>query len=251
MAAFRLAGLEDYLSSSTLLRPMQSLPFLVRLFAATLLAKQNHALFAEAAYLRAEIAYLHGQMPKDKSRRFTDPWRKRLARTGSQVGWKRLAEIATVAKADTIRHWHRMLLRGKLGARKPESGRPQTNQEVQRVVVRMATENRWWGQHRIAGELAKLGITLSPRAIAAILDRHGLKPAPDRSTDSTWKAFISEHRNEIAATDFFTVDVWGLLGKTSYDVLFAIHLQTRRVHIVGITQHAVTSFILNNALPHS
>ena len=39
---------------------MQSLPFLVRLVAATLLAKQNQALFAEVAYLRAENAYLHG-----------------------------------------------------------------------------------------------------------------------------------------------------------------------------------------------
>ena len=95
--------------------------------------------------------------------------------------------------------------------------------------------------------MAKLGMALSPRTIAAILDRHGLKPAPDRGTDSTWRTFISEHRNELAATDFFTVDVWGLLGKTSYDVLFAIHLQTRRVHIIGITQHAVTSFMVQTA----
>ena len=115
------------------------------------------------------------------------------------------------------------------------------------MVIRIANENPIWGQHRIQGELAKLGIKLSQRTIAAILDRHGLKPAPERGTDSTWKTFISEHVNELAATDFFTVDVWGLLGKTSYDVLFAIHLQTRRVHIVGITEHAVEAFMVQTA----
>ena len=59
---------------------MDSLPFLVRLIAATLLAKQNKALIAEVAYLRTEIGLLHQQIPKNKTLRFTDSWRKRLAR---------------------------------------------------------------------------------------------------------------------------------------------------------------------------
>ena len=135
----------------------------------------------------------------------------------------------------------------KLGIKKAGPGKPPTNDEVQPVVIRMANENPTWSHHRILVELRKLGIALSPRTIAAILDRHGLKPAPERGTDSTWKTFISEHMHEIAATDFFSVDVWGLLGKTRYDVLFAIHLQTRRVHLIGITQHAVTAFMVQTA----
>lgn len=158
-----------------------------------------------------------------------------------------MAEITTVAKAYTIRRWHRLLLKGKLGITKAGPGKPPISDEVQQVVIRMANENPTWGQHHIQGELAKLGITLSPRTIAAILDRHGLKPAPERRTDSTWKTFISEYMDELAATDFFTVDVWDLLGKTSYDILFAIHLQTRRVHMVGITEHAVEAFMVQTA----
>jgi putative transposase len=226
---------------------MKMLPFSVRLIAAAILHKQNHLLIAEVAYLRAEIAYLRDQLPKDRPLRFTDRWRKRLARAAAGVGWKRLAEIATVAKAGTIRNWHRLMLKGKLGISKAGPGKPSTSDEVQQVVIRMATENPTWGHHCIQGELAKLGIKLSPRTIAVILDRHGLKPAPERGTDSTWKTFISEHMNELAATDFFTVDVWSLLGKTSYDVLFAIHLHTRRVHIVGITAHAVEAFMVQTA----
>lgn len=94
---------------------MESLPFLVRLIAATILATQNKALSAEVAYLRTEIGFLREQIPKDQSLRFTDAWRKKLARAAAGVGWKRLAEIATVAKASTIRGWHRLMIAGKLG----------------------------------------------------------------------------------------------------------------------------------------
>ena len=90
------------------------------------------------------------------------------------------------------------------------------------------------GQQRIRGELLKLGITVSARTIAAILNRHGFKPAPERGTDSTWMSFLAEHLDTVVATDFFTVDVWGWLGKRSYDVLFAIHLGSRRSN----TEHA-------------
>ena len=47
---------------------MDSLPFLIRLVAATLLARQNKTLIAEVTYLRAEIAYLRDQLPADKPR---------------------------------------------------------------------------------------------------------------------------------------------------------------------------------------
>ena len=39
----------------------------------------------------------------------------------------------------------------------------------------------------------------------------------------------------MAATDFFTVEVWTPRGLVSYHVLFIIHLSTRSVHIAGVT----------------
>ena len=226
---------------------MDSLPFLVRLIAATLLAKQNKALIAEVAYLRTEIDLLHQQIPKGKALRFTDSWRKRLARAAAGVGWKRLAEIATVAKVTTIRGWYRLMITNKLGAKQVGPDRPRIDAEVEQTVIRFAQKNSTWGQLRIRGELLKLGIAISARTIAAILDRHGFKPAPERGTDSTWKSFIAEHLDTVVATDFFTVDVWGWLGKRSYDVLFAIHLGSRRVHIAGITKHASADFMAQTA----
>jgi transposase InsO family protein len=223
---------------------MNSMPFLVRLIAATILARQNKALVAELAYQRVEIAFLKAQLPKNKPFRFTDAWRKRLARAAGGVGWKRLAEIATVAKGATIRGWFRLLEKGKLGIARAGPGRAKTDEEVEKTVVRMAKENPTWGQKRIRGELLKLDIDLAARTIAAILNRHGLKPAPQRATDSTWKTFITEKMDKLVATDFFTVDVAGLFGSTTYYVLFAIHLSTRKVEILGVTDHPNEEFMV-------
>jgi hypothetical protein len=63
-------------------------------------------------------------------------------------------------------------------------------------------------------------------------------PAPARTTGWSWKRFVTEKADPLVATDFFTVDVMGLLSRTTYDVLFAIHLATRRVEILGVTEPA-------------
>ena len=39
----------------------------------------------------------------------------------------------------------------------------------------------------------------------------------------------------MAATDFFTVEVWTLRGLVTYYVLFVMRLETRSVHITGVT----------------
>ena len=66
-------------------------------------------------------------MPADKPLRFTDRWQKKLARAAADVGWKRLAEIATVARAGTIRQWHQLMLNGKPGIQNAGTGKPPTS----------------------------------------------------------------------------------------------------------------------------
>ena len=85
-------------------------------------------------------------------------------------------------------------------------------------MVRMAQENRDWGYRRIA----------------AILERHGMEPAPERSRKTTWKEFLSRHWEMIVATDFFTVEVWTRRGLQRFMVLFFIDLSTRKVEVAGI-----------------
>ena len=101
-------------------------------------------------------------------------------------------------------------------------------------MVRLAEENRDWGYRRIEGALSHLGHELARSTIAAILERHGIEPAPERSRKTTWKEFLSRHGEMIVATDFFTVEVWTGRGLRRFLVLFFIDLSTRKVEIAGL-----------------
>ena len=74
-----------------------------------------------------------------------------------------------------------------------------------------------------------------------MLKENGIKPAPDRPT--SWRAFLRTHWEQIAATDFFSVEVWTPVGLRTYYVLFVIELRSRRVHLAGITSHPNEEFM--------
>ena len=71
----------------------------------------------------------------------------------------------------------------------------------------MARENSGWSYDRIVGALANLGYTASDQTVGNVLKRHGIAPAPKRSQNTTWKAFIQSHLAVLAGIDFFTVEV--------------------------------------------
>lgn len=70
-----------------------------------------------------------------------------------------------------------------------------------------------------------------------ILKRRGLPPAPERQKTTTWTDFIHRHRDLLWATAFFSTEVWTLGGLVTFYVLFFIKLDTREVHIAGVTPH--------------
>jgi putative transposase len=79
---------------------------------------------------------------------------------------------------------------------------------VQQLSIRLARDNPRWGYQRIKGELQHLGIRVSATTIRTTLGRHGLDPAPRRTT-TTWRAFLRQQAARIVACDFFTVDtIW-------------------------------------------
>jgi hypothetical protein len=86
--------------------------------------------------------------------------------------------------------------------------------------------------------LAKLGHTISDQTVGNILRRHGIAPAPKRSQTTTWRDFIAAHMDVLAGTDFFRVEVLTWRGLVTYYLLFFIHLDSRRVTVAGVTQHA-------------
>jgi hypothetical protein len=90
--------------------------------------------------------------------RLSDPERTTLAEIGKRLGRKALAQVACVAKPDTILAWYRRLIAQKLDGSKHRSypGRPRIDPKVEALIIRMAQENSSWGYDRIAGALANL-----------------------------------------------------------------------------------------------
>jgi len=116
-------------------------------------------------------------------------------------------------------------------------GRPLVNEAVERLVVRMARENRSWGYDRIVGALANLEYKVSEQTVGDILKRHDIPPAPKRKNTTSWKDFIRAHMAVMVGTDFFTVEVLTLRGLKTFYVLFFLHLESRRICLAGITRH--------------
>src|SRR5215470_13639616 len=117
-------------------------------------------------------------------------------------------------------------------------GRPRVQYEIRQLVLRMASENRDWGYRRIQGALANLGHEVGRGTIANILKEHGLEPAPERNRKTTWKEFLSWHREVMVAADFFTIEAWTRRGLSRFLVFFLIDLASRRVEIGGLARQA-------------
>jgi len=81
------------------------------------------------------------------------------------------------------------------------AGRRQTSKEIQELIFRMVVENSTWGAPRIHGELLMLGFAVSERTISRWMKRAPRDPEPARR----WLTFLRNHREAIAAMDFFTV----------------------------------------------
>ncbi len=110
-----------------------------------------------------------------KRLRFSDDQRRRSAVRAKKLGWCMLNDLATIETPATVLAWHRRLIARKCdGSRQGGPGRPRTCDEIQRLVVRMATENRDWGYRRIQGALANSGHEVARGTVANILNDHEL-----------------------------------------------------------------------------
>src|SRR3990170_1525455 len=181
----------------------------------------------ELLVLRHQVKVLQRQVKRPRLRRLD-----RLLLAAASRAMTRSIWSSFVVRPETLLRWHRELVRRKgTYRRRNHPGRPPIEPEVRDLILRLGRENPRWGYQRIRGELMKLGIRISATTVRTILLRHGLHPAP-RRIGPTWTEFLRSQAAGILATDFFTVQTIKL--KTIF-VLFFIELQTRRVHVVGVT----------------
>jgi putative transposase len=203
-----------------------------------LLARSDAAKDLEILVLRHQLTVLRRQVSRLK----LEPADRALLAAVSRV-LPRSRWSCFLVQPETLLRWHRRLVAGAWTYPHRQTGRPPLDQEVQRLIVRLARENPTWGYQRIKGELQRLGVRVSATAIRTTLRRHGLDPAPRRMA-TTWGAFLRQQAAGIVACDFFTADTVWL--RRLY-VLFFIELDTRRVHLAGVTAHPDSAWVTQQA----
>jgi hypothetical protein len=202
---------------------------LVRLF------RERRSLLIENLALRQQLVALKRRHPRPSLGLFDKLFWVVARRVWS--GWKQSLLIVT---PETVVRWHRTGFRlyWKLLSRVPkQAGRRPTPKEVRDLIFRMVAENPTWGAPRIHAELLMLGFDLSERSISRWMKR--APRDPDRTKH--WLAFLRNHREAIAAMDFFTVPTitFGVLY-----CFFVISHDRRRILHVNVTKHPTSAWII-------
>jgi len=150
--------------------------------------------------LRQQVAVYCQTKPKPRPRPLDRAFWVALHRL-----WPRWREVLVIVKPDTVVRWHHKGFRFYwrwISKRGP--GRPRISAEVQELIRRFAAENGW-GARKIQAELEKLGFSVS----LATVSRYLPKGFPVRQKPQNWRTFLRNHRDGIAAMDFFAVPTVG------------------------------------------
>jgi putative transposase len=160
--------------------------------------RSRYNLGLEILALRQQLGLLKRKIPRPRTRIQDRIFWILLRRL-----WPAWQNILVIVKPETAVAWHRAGFRlfWRLRSRPKSPGRPKVNAEVRSFIRRMAKENSTWGAPRIHGELLKLGFDVSERTVS----RYVRCLSPPDNARKLWSAFLRNHREAIAAMDFFTV----------------------------------------------
>ena len=202
---------------------------LVRLF------RRRGSLVLENLVLRQQLAVLKRRHPRphlhviDKLlwvaiRRFWPSWKQSLIVVTPET-------VVRCHRAGFRMYWKLISRVRKLIGRKP------TPKEVRELIFRIVRENPTWGAPRIHCELLMLGFDVSERTISRWMKRAPRDPEPAKR----WLAFLRNHREVIAAMDFFTVPAitFGVIY-----CFFVIAHDRRRILHFNVTKHPTSLWVV-------
>jgi transposase InsO family protein len=196
----------------------------------------RHKLALEAAALRQQLAVFKRKQNRPKLRGLD-----RLFWIALRSLWPGWIESLILVKPETVVSWHRAGFRlfWRWRSRSGNPGRPKISGEIRQLIRRMKVDNPGWGAPRIHGELLRLGCEISEPTVSRYLRR--LNRHHDGGKAKRWSAFLDNHRDVIAAFDFFTVPT--LTFRVLY-CLFVIEHGRRRILHFNTTAHPTSEWIV-------
>jgi transposase InsO family protein len=180
--------------------------------------------------------------------RMTDAHRRALGETAHGLSPDDLAACEPIVTVNTLRRYYRELVVAKWAS--PHTGapgRPPLAAEAVQAVLRIAQENPRVGAPGIVRRLAVIGITVSESSVRNILRGHDVGPAPERSDESDWRIFLESHAEQIAAIDATAVETLVDDRLVTQWCVMAIHHDTRRVHLLGVTDSMNQDWMVQQA----
>ena len=216
---------------------------LALLAAAHVFFRSRHDTALEILALRQQVIVLKRKRPRPRLNQMD-----RLFWTTLRQVWSRWGEVLVVVKPETVVGWHRAGFRlfWKWRSR-ARGGRPKTTAEVRALIRRLAEENQTWGAPKIHGELQKLGFIVSETSVGRYL-RSVRRPG---DPGKQWLTFLANHREVIAAFDFFTVPT--ATFKLLY-CFFVIEHSRRKILHFNVTRHPNAEWVvqqLREAFPEA
>jgi hypothetical protein len=170
------------------------------------LFKSRTRLEAENLFLRHQLTIALRQAPPRLRLRGSD---RALLIWMTQL-WPSLLGAAQVVQPETILRWHRAGFKARWRWKsRNRVGRPKIDRGLRDLIQRMSRENSLWGASRIHGELLMLGFEVAQSTVSKYMTR------PPRPPSQTWKTFLRNHAEAIAAIDMCVVPT------LTFDLLFA------------------------------
>jgi transposase InsO family protein len=151
--------------------------------------------------------------------------------------WPHWRDTLVIVKPDTVIRWHRKGFRlywRAISKRGP--GRPPISEELKALIRRLASENDWRAR-KIHAELEKLGFSVGLVTVSRYLP----KRARDPGKQQRWITFLHNHKDAIAAMDFFVVPT---LGFRLLYVWFIIDHGRRRIIHFNVTTNPRAQWVM-------
>jgi putative transposase len=204
------------------------------------LARSRVALHLEVLALRHQLQVLQRSRRQRLHLMNADRW---LWTWLSRV-WPSWRTALVIVKPETVIAWHRQSLRlWWTWKSRRRGGRPTVPTDVRDLIRTMSHDNPLWGAPRIHGELLKLGVDVCQASVAKYMVRRAKPPS------QTWRTFLANHVQQIAAADFFVVPT--ATCRLLFVLVIVAHERRRIVH-VAVTDHptaAWTAQQLREAFP--